>query len=51
MLNNPSCGYGKIYDGSFSGNIIISNGVTAGLLAENGIKVFGENQIGDLLGI
>lgn len=46
---SPSCGYGKIYDGTFSGKQIFGNGVAAGLLAENGLSVFGESQIGKLL--
>lgn len=41
---SPSCGYGKIYDGTFSGKLIEGNGVTAELLAENGIKVFNEKN-------
>ncbi|AND84120.1 DUF523 domain-containing protein [Clostridium tyrobutyricum] len=36
---SPSCGYGKIYDGSFSGNAINGNGVFAQLLIENNIEV------------
>lgn len=40
--NSPSCGCGKIYDGTFSRKLIDGNGVTAGLLLKNGIKVFGE---------
>lgn len=46
---SPSCGYGRIYDGAFSGNLIAGNGVTADLLAENGLRIFGESQIGKLL--
>lgn len=42
---SPSCGFGKIYDGSFSGNTINGNGITAGLLYENGITIFGESQL------
>ncbi|QHQ59592.1 DUF523 domain-containing protein [Anaerocolumna sedimenticola] len=42
---SPSCGYGKIYDGTFSGNLIDGNGKTAALLAENGIKVITEKDI------
>jgi uncharacterized protein YbbK (DUF523 family) len=38
---SPSCGYGKIYDGNFTGKLIIGNGVTADLLSANGIKVLG----------
>lgn len=37
---SPSCGVGTIYDGTFSHVLIEGMGVTAGLLAENGIKVY-----------
>lgn len=37
---SPSCGYGHIYDGSFSRNMIPGNGITADLLSKNGIEVF-----------
>lgn len=40
--NSPSCGRGRIYDGSFSGRITEGDGVTAELLVKNGIEVFGE---------
>ena len=36
---SPSCGCGKIYDGTFSENIIDGDGITAKLLKENGLKV------------
>jgi|SRR3712207_2002902 len=39
---SPSCGLGKIYDGTFSGNKIQGNGVTAELLLREGIKVYTE---------
>ena len=42
---SPSCGYGEVYDGTFSGTKIKGNGVTAGLLADNGIQVYGESDI------
>lgn len=42
---SPSCGYGKIYDGTFSKKLIEGNGVTAQLLADNGIRVLGEQDI------
>lgn len=45
---SPSCGFGKVYDGTFTGNIIDGNGVTAEVLSENGIKVIGESKIDDL---
>ena len=41
---SPSCGCGEIYDGSFSGNKIVGNGVTAKLLIQNGICVVGESK-------
>ena len=46
---SPSCGSGEIYDGTFSGTLIAGDGVTAGLLKANGISVYGESQIGELL--
>ena len=36
---SPSCGVGRIYDGTFTGKLIEGNGVFAGLLIENGFKV------------
>lgn len=45
---SPSCGCGKIYDGTFSRNLIAGNGVTAELLLKNGIEVFGESEIDKL---
>jgi len=41
---SPSCGCGKVYDGSFSGKLIDGNGVTAQLLLDNGIQVMDENN-------
>jgi len=41
---SPSCGYGLIYDGSFTGRLIPGAGVFARLLAENGIKVYTEED-------
>jgi len=37
--HSPSCGYGLVYDGSFSGTLRRGNGVTADLLLENGVTV------------
>jgi 2-amino-4-hydroxy-6-hydroxymethyldihydropteridine diphosphokinase len=36
---SPSCGYGEIYDGSFSGIVKKGNGITADLLEKNGIEI------------
>ena len=46
---SPSCGKGKIYDGSFTGTLTDGNGVTAEYLLARGIEVFGESEIDDLL--
>lgn len=42
---SPSCGFGKIYDGSFTGKVIDGNGITAQLLYDNGITILGESNI------
>lgn len=42
---SPSCGKGKVYDGTFSGKMIDGNGMTAELLIKNGIEVLTENEI------
>lgn len=49
--SSPSCGSTLIYDGSFSSKKIKGEGVAAKLLKENGIIVFSENQVDDLLKI
>jgi len=36
---SPSCGFLKVYDGTFGGNLIEGNGILAQLLIDNGIKV------------
>lgn len=42
---SPSCGSGKVYDGTFSGKLIDGDGVFAKILKKNNIKVFSENDI------
>lgn len=42
---SPSCGKGKIHDGTHTGNLIEGNGLTADLLMEGGIRVFTEEEI------
>lgn len=46
---SPSCGYGKIYDGTFSGNLVDGNGVTTQLLLDNNIKVYTDKEIEKLI--
>ena len=41
---SPSCGKGKIYDGSFNGTLVDGNGITTRLLIENGIEVLTEDE-------
>ncbi|NOU60204.1 DUF523 domain-containing protein [Marinifilum caeruleilacunae] len=40
--NSPSCGYGIIYDGSFTGKKIEGNGLTADKLAKQGVQIKNE---------
>jgi len=42
--NSPSCGFGKIYDGSFSGQKVKGNGLAADLLRKNKIKILTEED-------
>lgn len=42
---SPSCGCGKIHDGTFSGKVIDGWGITADLLRKNGIKVISEEEL------
>lgn len=46
---SPSCGFGKIYDGTFLGALVDGNGMTAELLAENGMEVIGEGEAAKFL--
>ncbi|MBU1249097.1 MAG: DUF523 domain-containing protein [Proteobacteria bacterium] len=39
---SPSCGSGRIYDGSFSGQMIDGDGVFAALLKKHGIHILSE---------
>lgn len=41
---SPSCGSKYIYDGTFLGNKIKGEGITAKLFVENGIEVFSEDE-------
>lgn len=46
---SPSCGCGEVYDGTFSGRLTAGDGVTAALLLDSGVPVYGESQIEELL--
>lgn len=41
-FRSPSCGSGKIYDGTHRGIVVDGDGFTARLLKENGIRVLSE---------
>ena len=47
--NSPSCGNERVYDGGFSGNLIIEQGITVKLFEKFKIKVYNENQIENLI--
>ena len=46
---SPSCGAGEIYDGSFTGAKTAGNGVAAEYLMKNGVKVYGESRLEELI--
>lgn len=46
---SPSCGCGAIYDGSFTALLTAGDGVTAELLKAEGIPVYGESRLAELL--
>lgn len=45
---SPSCGNQRIYDGTFSGQLVDGAGVAAAELIRNGIPVFNEHQLDEL---
>lgn len=42
---SPSCGFGNIYDGTFSRKLIPGNGVTTALLLRNGFTIIKEEDL------
>lgn len=46
---SPSCGLGKVYDGTFSGTLTDGDGLCARLLADCGLRVIGESRAEELL--
>lgn len=42
---SPSCGYGQVFDGRFSGRLKAGQGITAALLKKNGLKVISEDDL------
>lgn len=45
---SPSCGCGRIYDGTFSHRLTAGDGVTAALLKAHGVRVLGESEAAEL---
>ncbi len=43
--NSPSCGFGKIYDGTFTGKLIDGNGICAQIFEKHNIQIITENEI------
>jgi len=46
---SPSCGYGEIFDGTFSGKLKKGNGVLTAALLKEGIKIYTEDNFEELL--
>ena len=46
---SPSCGSGRIYDGTFSHTVIAGDGVTAQRLRALGVTLYGESEIEKLI--
>lgn len=49
--NSPSCGKNYIYDGIFTGTLTKGNGVTTEMLIKNGVEVFSEEDLEDIIKI
>ena len=45
---SPSCGCGRIYDGTFSGTLCPGDGVTVALFKKHGIRVVSEQDFASL---
>ena len=46
---SPSCGSNYIYDGTFTKTKVDGMGITARLLSNNNIKIYNENNFGELI--
>ena len=42
---SPSCGCGKVYDGTCTGTLVDGDGITARFLKEHGIRITGETSL------
>ena len=48
---SPSCGKGEIYDGTFTGTLTPGDGVAAAFLSAHGVRVYGEDDVAELLNL
>ena len=46
---SPSCGYGEIYDGTFTSTLVNGIGVTSELLLQHNIHIYTEKNVQDLI--
>ena len=46
---SPSCGYGEIYDGTFTRTLVNGIGVTSELLLQHNIHIYTEKNVQDLI--
>lgn len=46
---SPSCGFGRVYDGTFQGRLVSGDGLCAARLRTLGIPVYGESRAGEFL--
>jgi len=46
---SPTCGCGQVYDGTFSGKLIDGDGILTAALIKEGIKVYTEESINEIL--
>lgn len=44
---SPSCGCGRVYDGTFSGKLVEGDGIAARLFKKCGIRVLNKNELAD----
>jgi len=42
---SPSCGYGQVYDGTFTGNLCKGNGIFSQMCEDEGVKVISSDHI------
>jgi uncharacterized protein YbbK (DUF523 family) len=42
---SPSCGYGQVYDGTFTGNLHKGNGIFSQMCEDEGVKVISSDHI------